>query len=242
MNTNKEDMLGIWYPNKLNTRLRINERLLVREKMPYSQETEITENTPKAVIEKIGRWEVRDSIKIIDKEILTDKEGKHQIKMTLLIQKGEKIEYNIFLFTATEIKGLKTVFAVRNSGFETIEEAKNALKEIKFQNINRELFFSEEYLKTVVPTLKPMEEITKEDYIKVIKYVRSFENEIIAFAVQGESNTDYVIRTAAKKLAQEKLIFLGYSPEGFENSDYLKKFERDKDIEELNNVETEIKF
>lgn len=190
---------------------------------------------------------MKDSIKVIEKEFIKNTENKNTISLVLARQKDEKTQYNSFLFSETEIKGIMTIFAVTNGGYETIEEAKKGMEEAKFESVNQELFFSEEYSKIVYPTLKSMEDITKEDYIKVVKYVRSFEKEIIAFAAQEEkdskSSAEYAIRKFSKKLAQKKLFFLGYyNPYGFQNSDYFKKFEGDKDIEELNNVETEINF
>lgn len=202
---------------------------------------------PKDVIEQTGKWEIRDSIKVIEKEFVKNKENQNSITIILARQKDEKTQYNSFLFSQTEIKGIMTIFAAVNSGFETVEEAKKGMIEAKFKNINQELLFSEDYKKTIFPTLKSMEDLTKEDYIKVVKYVRSFENEIIAFAAEQEkdfiSGENYPIRKVAKKIAQKKLYFLGYySPYSFESDNYIKKFEGDKDIEELNNVETEIKF
>ncbi len=248
-NSNGKEITGIWYPRKPNStyRVKINGQLFISETMPYSQEIEVTENTPEKMVDKIGKWEVRDTIKIIEKKILKNEENQNIISLIVSRQKNGETQYNFLLFTQTEVKGIMTIFSDIRGGFETIEQSKNALKKAKFQNINQELFFSEEYSKTVFPTLKSMEKITKEDYITVVKYVQSYERELMAFAATQEDDfiegTPYRIDKIAKKIAQKKLYFLGYNPfDSPEDSNYLKKFEGDKEIEELNNTKSEFRF
>ena len=69
----------------------------------------------------------------------------------------------------------------------------------------------------------------------------------MAFAATQEDDfiegTPYRIDKIAKKIAQKKLYFLGYNPFDLpEDSNYLKKFEGDKEIEELNNTKSEFRF
>jgi hypothetical protein len=233
------DILGIWYPQKPNSnnRIRINEKLFISEGIVDIEKFK-DGNTV--------RFEVKDTIKVI--EFIKNKENQNSISLILARQKDEKIQYNSFLFSQTEIKGIITIFAATNSSFETVEEAKKGMTEAKFKNVKQELFFSEEYTQKVFPTLKPMEEITKQDYITVVKYVRSFEDELKEFIIEKFGKEDeyiaYEMKEVAQQLANKKLYFLGYDPKNLPQNgeSYLKKFEGDKDIEELNNVETEIKF
>lgn len=248
-NSSETDIIGIWYPRNpiSNYRVRINEKLFITEGMRYTKEIEVTETTPKEIIEKIGKWKIQDTIKIIEKEFIRNSTNQAAISLIMSRKKNGEIQYNFFLLTQTEIKGIMTIFSAVNGGFETIGEAKNAMKEAKFQNVNQEFFFSEKYVKTIFPTLKPMEEITKQDYITTVKYVRSFENELKEFIIEKFGKKDeyisYEMKEIAQKLAYKKLYFLGYDPNNLpEDGNYLKKFEGDKDIEELNKIESEIKF
>ncbi len=234
------DILGIWYIEKPNgnTRVQIDEKLFI---------SEVAVDIEKFKDGNTVRFEVKDTIKVMEKQFVKNKKNQNTISIILARQKDEKIQYNSFLFSQTEIKGIMTGFAATNSGFETIEEARKGMKQARSKNINQELFFSEKYLKTVFPTLKPMSEITKKDYITIVNYVRSFEKEFIEFVAEQEkdfiSGADYPIRKIAKNLAIKKFYFLGYDPYNLpEDGNYLKKFEGDKDIEELNNIESEIKF
>ncbi|WP_338812551.1 hypothetical protein V9L05_14265 [Bernardetia sp. Wsw4-3y2] len=234
------DILGVWYPEKPNgnTRVRIDEKLFISEGI-----VDIEKFKDRNTV----RFRIKDSIKVIEKELVESKENQNTISIILARQKEDKTQYNSFIFSETEIKGIMTFFAATNNGFETVEEAKKQIEEAKFKNINQELFFSEEYTKTVFPTLKSMEKITKEDYITVVKYVRSFEEELQAFAATQEDDfiegTPYRIDKIAKKIAQKKLYFLGYNPFDLpEDGNYLKKFEGDKEIEELNNMKSEFRF
>ena len=246
--SNEKDILGTWYAKKPNStsRVRIEKNFFISERRSSSQEVEMIEDTQRVQVTETG-WEIRDSIEIVEKEFV-ENESENTISMILVREKDGKNQYNSFLFSDTEVKGIKTVFSSTRKGFETIEAAKKALQEAKFQNVDQELFFSERYVKEVLPTLKPMKNITKKDYIKVVKYVRSFENELMAFAATKEEHfiegTPYRIDRDARKLAYKKLYFLGYDPYKLpENGeDYMKKFEGDKDIEELNNIKTEIRF
>ncbi|WP_338792561.1 hypothetical protein [Bernardetia sp. MNP-M8] len=234
------DILGVWYPEKPNgnTRVRIDEKLFISEGI-----VDIEKFKDRNTV----RFRIKDSIKIIEKKILKSEENQNIISMIASRQQNGETQYNFLLFTQTEVKGIMTIFSDISGGFETIEQSKNALKKAKFQNINQELFFSEEYTKTVFPTLKSMEKITKEDYITVVKYVRSYERELMAFAATQEDDfiegTPYRIDKIAKKIAQKKLYFLGYNPFDLpEDGNYLKKFEGDKEIEELNNTKSEFRF
>lgn len=239
INTNEKDIIGIWYPKKTsgNSRVRANDKFFITESQSYISETEI--NKP------IQKWEVKDTIKIWKKEFL---KNENAVSLIISRQRNGKNQYNSALFSQTEVKGIKTVFTSSQQGYETIEEAKKGMTEAKFKNINQELFFSEEYIKTVLPTLKPIEDITKEDYIKTLKYARSFEEEIIAFATEEKkairSSADYAIQKIAKKLAQKKAYLLGYDAQYLfqERKNYIKKFEGDKEIEKLNSGESKIKF
>ena len=71
-NTSEKDILGIWYPRNPNSdsRVRISDKFFITEIMPYNSETVVNENTPKEIIEKIGKWEVDDTIKIIEKQFI----------------------------------------------------------------------------------------------------------------------------------------------------------------------------
>ncbi|WP_338768178.1 hypothetical protein WAF17_07255 [Bernardetia sp. ABR2-2B] len=250
INSNENDIIGTWYPKKPdgNVRVLINQKSFIPQRMPYSQDTEVTENTPQDIKEKIGKWETKDTIKVIEKSFVKNDEGKDAILLVMERQRDGKAQYNSFLFSTTEVKGMKTVFTPKQKGFETIEEAKKAMQEAKFQNINQEILFSGEYKKNTLPKLKPMLEITKEDYIAAIKYVRSFESELKEYAIEKTNNDSeyigYELRKVAQKLADKKLFLLGYNPNDLpaDGSNYLDKFKGDKEIEELNNTKSEFRF
>jgi hypothetical protein len=228
MSIDKEDMLGKWYPDtkEIDHRIDIQKEKFVVEIKEKNYATE--SNT---------QFKVKGTIQIVEKT--NEEKG----TLFILLNKGKDItQHTAIIIQKTEIEGIRTVFSHKGKNNETSEEVKEKIMSANYNHINNELLFSEKYIKEIYPTLIRAENITKEDYISLIKYVRNFEEDIKAFPIEAENS--YNFDKFLERLIRKKLYLLGYNPNTLFDSEanFIKKFEGDKEIEELNNVETEIKF
>lgn len=239
INTSEIGIIGKWYPDRmgLDERIFFGEKTGILEKKEPS--FEITKGTPQQVIDKMEKWFPRDTVQIIERI-----KSKEKIMIVLKYKRKEVFLYNVFRIENTQKTDIKTIDLLDKRGYESVEKAKEAIENFKSITIKHQILLSANFVENS-SSLKPLYEISKEDYIKVTKKVRNMEKDIDTFIEEQGSNNRESKEKIASNLIRKELFMMGYNPYldiDEEGNIFLKKFEGDKDIEELNNVETEIKF
>ncbi|WP_291726070.1 hypothetical protein [Bernardetia sp.] len=221
-----EDIIkGTWYPDKRDFLGRIQ----FQDKQALYERQEI--------IDKTEKWKVRDTIKIIEKV----KQGKNAVILILENKKNhEEIVYNAFMIENTSSSTIKTVVMPSRKGYPTAVEAKEAIQNYEFKHIKHQVMLSKKLIDDIDNTLKPLYEITREDYVKVIKKLNSMKEELDKYAEyqakESYNSAETIVGKVGKELFRKELFLMGYNPylDLDENGKhYSKKFKDDKEIQEL---------
>lgn len=232
----EDTIKGTWYPDKRDFlgRIQFQDKQALYERQEPT--FEVTENTPQEVIDRMGTWEVRDTIKIIE-EI---KKGNNAVILILEDKKNqEDIAYNAFLIENTNNENIKTIVMPSRKGYSTAAEAKKATQNYKFKHIKHQIMLSKKFIDNI-NNLKPLCKITRKDYITVIKKLNSMQEELEKYAeIQAEESyrsADGIVGQVRQELLRKELFLMGYN--SYQDLDengkhYTKKFEEDEEIQKL---------
>lgn len=141
--------------------------------------------------------------------------------ITLIVTKeraGIK-RYQPILIRDTPIKGMIAVHEEQRD-FLTLEEALKAGLNNETQNVLEGYLFSDEYN---YKEAKPLDELTKKEYIAVLEYIISLKNEM----------NEPFISISKTDLIEKKLFLLGYDGYAENKESYFEKFESDTKVQEL---------
>ena len=215
---------GIWYPDKRDFLGRIQ----FQDKQALYERQE--------VIDEIEKWQVRDTIKIVEEV----KQGKNSVILILEDTKNqEEIAYNAFLIENTTNENIKTIVMPSRKGYTTAAEAKEAIQNYEFKHIKHQIMLSKKLMNNL-DALKPLYEITRDDYITVIKKLNSMKEELEKYAEtqtkESYNSAETIVERVGKEIVRKEFLLMGYNPYldiDETGKHYTKKFKEDEEIQKL---------
>ncbi|WP_338768179.1 hypothetical protein WAF17_07260 [Bernardetia sp. ABR2-2B] len=204
------------------------------DKSKSTQRLNINNNFTNIIVEdsllEYDFWNGIDTIKIVEHKAI-----KNGIALVIFEEK-ETAKYKSITIHNTDVKGLVTLYEVQRNFF-TAKEAFEALSNDKIRVVVEQPFFSEEY---DFENTKPLTELTKEEYIKILEYIVSLKNNLQEFVKANyleefDESKVSLLNGRVTDLIEKKMFLMDYDGYAKNKTTVLKSFESDAKVKQLKN-------
>ena len=221
--------MGNWYVEQ-----RISpKRMLISSNSIVSYSTSFEEAITKEQLSNLD-WKIVNTIKITQLDFVEEKDMYFGVVSKI---ENEKVNYKGMSIENTSREGMKMLL-VSAKEFTTEKEAQNDIQSMKFVEVQQVPMFSEGFDNA---SLKSPTQMSKEEYITLIKNIKGIEQELVAYVntLKEAGETDY--KSIGESLIQsnsKKFMYLaGYDPYAMGAENAFEQFNKDPEIMKLLNLD-----